>query len=430
MKNKGTRTLLTVLTLGSMALTACAGGGGGDVGSANAPVTITLWQGFAAGETKALDSMIAKYWAPSHPNIKVKVVGEKTAQAMLTAMSGGDSPDVVMSTDSESPGLWFKKNAITDLSDLAAQIKGDLDGKVVPAARAWGVQDGKVFALPFVDYDWALFYNKKMFKDAGLDPEKPPASIADLEAAAKKLTKVDSSGNISQLGWLPLHDEWTAISLSMAFGAKFVDGAKKPTLNEPAIKQALTWDSNLAKSFDLKKVAAFTSGFTKGDNPFALGKAAMYIDGCSQATMLKDSKIDFGVAAVPASDPAFARSTNIGTNPIVIPRAAPHLAAAKEFAKFMTLNAPLTADFSNTISNLPHLTDQLTTFTKDEPTKFLATLSASPNARAWAPVPYARIYADQLVSVVDEVYNGGGDVGSALDKAQKSLTEQAADLQD
>ncbi|GAA3227300.1 extracellular solute-binding protein [Dactylosporangium siamense] len=428
MPRKRARGLLAALVATTTVLAGCSAGGDAGLGTADKPVTITLWEGFADGETTALRDMIAKYWTPTHPNIKVEVVGDKNAQAMLTAMSGGDAPDVVMSTDSESPALWFHNNAILDLSDLAAEIKGDLDAKAVPAARAWGEQNGKVFALPFVDYDWGVFYNKELFKQAGLDPDKPPATITELEAAARKLTKVDAGGNITQLGWLPLHDEWSAINLGMAFGATFVDG-NKPAISQPAVRDAITWDANLARSYDLKKVAAFTSGFTKGDNPFALGKVAMYIDGCWQATMLKDSKIDFGVMSIPASDPAHAGATDVGTNPIVIPRAAHNQKAAKEFAKFMTLNADLAGDFSNKISNLPHLTGPLTTFTTDGPTKFLATLSTSKNARAWAPVPYARMYADQLAAVVDQVYNGGADVGQALDKAQQTLTDQAKQFQ-
>lgn len=423
MHTERARGLLAAVLAGTTLLAGCGGGDAG-LGTKDKPVTITLWEGFADSETTALRAMIAKYWTPSHPDIKVDVVGDKNAQAMLTAMSGGDAPDVVMGTDSESPALWFHNNAILDLSDLAGQIKSELDSKAVPAARAWGEQDGKVFALPFVDYDWAVFYNKALFKQAGLDPDKPPATISELEAAARKLTKVDAAGNITQLGWLPLHDEWTTINLSMAFGATFVDG-KQAAIGQPAIRDAINWDAGLARSYGLKKVAAFTSGFTKGDNPFALGKVAMYIDGCWQATMLKDSKIDFGVMSIPAAQPAYANSTDVGTNPIVIPRAAHNQQAAKEFAKFMTLNPDLAADFSAKISNLPHLSAQLTTFTSDGPTKYLATLSASKNARAWAPVPYARMYADQLAAVVDQVYNGGADVGRSLDQAQQTLTDQA-----
>lgn len=421
---------VALAVMGSIALSACSGGSNGSgsqpAASGNQPVTINLWEGFSASETTALEAMIAKYWTPAHPNIKVNVTGSQTDQSILTAMSGGDGPDVVMAPDSEAAALWFHDGAIKDISDLAASISSQLKTEFVAQAIKWCEQGGKTFALPFENYDWGIFYNKKMFAQAGLNPNQPPATISELESDAKKLTKVDASGNITQLGWLPVHDQWSAIALSLAFGAKFIDGQGNPTLDTPAMQQALTWDLGLAKSFNLSKVEAFTSGFTKGGNPFALGKVAIYIDGMWEATMLKGSGIDFGVGAVPASSAAYANSTDLGTNPIVIPTSSAHPAEAAEFAKFMALSNGVAANFAGTISNLPQLKSALSTFTSDPQTKFFASLSNSSHAVAWAPVPYAEQYSQELNTAVGDIYNGGAAVGPALSQAQAAVVQAAS----
>lgn len=390
------------------------------------PTTITLWNGFAGTENAALTKLIDQYWTPSHPDIKVTVQGEKTPEAMLTAMTGGDSPDVVIAASSETPTLWYHSGAIEDLTPLANSMGSDLTDDVVDAALQWGKTGDTTFALPFVDYNWGIFYNKTMFADAGLDPDRPPTTIDELTADAKALTTISTDGSIEQLGWLPVSNEGSAIALSMAFGAKFVDADGQPTIDDPGIEKALTWDSQLAASFGSDKVQAFTSGFTQGDNPFALGKAAIYIEGSWGASMLKDSGIDFGYASIPASDPAFADSNPVGTNPIVIPKATQHKDAAEEFARFLATDPDLSGAFSAAISNVPQVKSVLDTFSTDPATVFFAKLTDSPNARAWAPVPYAQEYINQILDVIGRIYSAGDDVTATLKDAETALKNTAS----
>ncbi len=391
------------------------------------PVTLTVWEGFAPSETTALNEMVAKYWTPSHPGIKINMVGSKTQQAMLIAMSGGESPDLVISGDSESPSLWYHEGAILNLTPLASQIQAQLRKEMVPASTEWGEEGNVTFALPFVDYNWGLFYNKALFKAAGLNPNEPPTTTQEVAVDAKKLTKYGSNGDIVQLGWMPVHDQWTALNLAMNFGAQFVGADGMPTLNSSGMNAALTWDSNLAKSFGLQKVENFISGFTNGDNPFALGKVGMYIDGCWQAAMLpaQAPKLDFGVGAIPASSPKYLGANDVGTNPIVVPKASSHVQQAEQFAVFLSLNQAIAANFSNDISNLPHIKSEVTSFTKDPRTLFFAKLSEDSLARAWAPVPYAEIYLTQLLNAVGQIYNNGANVSSTLAGAEQDLMGQA-----
>jgi multiple sugar transport system substrate-binding protein len=393
-------------------------------------VTITMWHGFNAHEVTFLAGIIKKYWDPTHPNIHVITVGEKHNDAMLTAMSGGDSPDLVMSESSEAITLWASQGAIMDLTPAIEPVKAQLESIMVPAGLQWVMLNGKYYGLPFVNYNEGLFYNKDLFKAAGLDPDKPPKSLAELKEYAQKLTKVDANGNITQLGWKPINDVWSAIYFLMPSGGRFYDPLTlAPTLNDPANIAAFQWDLDLQKIYGLDKVAAFTTGFAGGDDPFQLGKVAMYINGCWMPAFFKTSapNLHYGVAAVPYSDPKFANAGSLGTNPLAVPTASKHPKEAMEFAIWLAMNADVSREFSAEIDNIPQIKSELTTFTTDPDTKFFADLTTSPNSAAWAPVPYSQKYLDEMTSAIGEMYNKGTAPKDALDAAQKIVEDAAKD---
>lgn len=437
MNTKRLSMLTVAILIFSLVLTACgapatsapseatqAPAAGGDV------VTITMWNGFNAHEVDTLNQQIEKYWAPTHPNIKVVAEGSKDNDMILTAMSGGDPPDVIIAGSSEVVTLWASQGAIMDLTPAVDPVRAQLESEQVPAGLSWVTFEGKYYGVPFVNYNWGLFYNKDLFKEAGLDPEKPPKTLDELTEYAKKLTKVDASGNITQLGWMPINDPWRAMNFVLNSGGKFYDPATSaPTLNDPNIVAAFKWDLELQKLYGLDKVAAFTTGFTQGDNPFQLGKVAMYIDGCWNPVFFANNTPDlnFGVAAIPYSDPKYANANDVGTNPIVVPVGSKHPKEAMEFAVFFGMNKEMSRDFSSLISNLPQIKSEISTFTEDPNTKFFADLSNSPNAVAWAPVPYSQKYLDELVSAIGEMYNNNVDPQTALDNAQKIVLEAAKD---
>jgi multiple sugar transport system substrate-binding protein len=393
-------------------------------------VTITMWHGFNAHEVDFLAGIIKKYWDPTHPNIKVITEGNKSNQDILTAMSGGDSPDLVMSGSSEAITLWASQGAIMDLTPAIEPVKAQLESEMVPAGLQWVMFNGKYYGLPFVNYNWGLFYNKDLFTAAGLDPNSPPKTLDQLKEYAQKLTKVDGSGNITQLGWLPLNDTSRATNFILSNGGHFYDPATlAPTFNDPANIAAFQWDLDFQKIYGLDKVTAFTTGFNSGDNPFQLGKVAMYIDGCWNPEFFKLNapNLHYGVAAIPSSDPKYANGGNLGTNPLAVPVASKHQKEAIEFAIWLAMSKDVAREFSAEISNIPQIKSELTTFTTDPDTKFFADMSTSPNQIAWAPVPYSQKYLDEMTSAIGDMYNKGVAPKDALDAAQQIVVTAAAD---
>jgi multiple sugar transport system substrate-binding protein len=153
------------------------------------PVTITV-QGLPP-ETNAelrktfLDEV--KAFETANPNIKIDAKeGTMDAQTFPARLAGGQLEDVFHVWFTTPPDLIARKQA-ADLSPYVnefpaiSQLRPDL-------LKVFSSPDGKVFGIPTEQYTLGLVYNRELFKRAGLDPEKPPATWEEVRAAAKKIS--------------------------------------------------------------------------------------------------------------------------------------------------------------------------------------------------------------------------------------------------
>src|SRR6476659_8241144 len=165
--------------------------------SAWADTEITFYYPVAVGGpiTKTIDGYAAEF-ERENPGIKVKPVYTGTYQESLvkalTAHKSGQPPTtaILLSTDMYT---------LID-EDAVVPIEG-IDTKVFyPAFMANSQTGGKTWGVPFQRSTIVLYWNKELFKEAGLDPEKAPANWDEMRAFAQKLTKRDASGNVTQWG--------------------------------------------------------------------------------------------------------------------------------------------------------------------------------------------------------------------------------------
>ena len=134
-----------------------------------------------------------------NPGIKVKPIYagsyQETIVKALTAHKSGNPPatSVLLSTDMFT---LIDEDAIVPIDEF---VKTDDDKKwlasMFPAFMLNSQSGGKTWGIPFQRSTVVLYWNKDLFKEAGLDPEKAPATWAEQAAFAEKLTKRDASGN-------------------------------------------------------------------------------------------------------------------------------------------------------------------------------------------------------------------------------------------
>ncbi|MBA2285813.1 MAG: extracellular solute-binding protein [Ktedonobacteraceae bacterium] len=135
-----------------------------------------------------------KAFEQAHPD--EKIVGKNDPYdptTYLARLAAGQSEDAKESYFTE-PQLWISKHAVADITSLAKgwQYWGSYNPGI--ASIATDAATGKVYGIPVNGYALGIYYNRKMFKAAGLDPDKPPTTWDDFRKYAKALTTPSVAG--------------------------------------------------------------------------------------------------------------------------------------------------------------------------------------------------------------------------------------------
>jgi multiple sugar transport system substrate-binding protein len=240
----------------------------------------------------------------ANPNIKVKPVEYQwTGPTFAAKLAAGTLPTVfeVPFTDARTLG----DNG--QLADLTAEVKAlPYFAKYNPAVLAEGTTSKKkIVALPKGAYAQALHYNRKLFSQAGLDPNKPPTTWAQLQADAKQIAEKTGKTGYAQMAKNDNTGGWILTTLVYALGGRMESGAgtnAKATLANPQTVTAL----NLLKQMrwtDNSMGANFDYGWSDINQAFAAGNVGMYVSGSDVYTnLVSASNIDpsiYGIAPIP-----------------------------------------------------------------------------------------------------------------------------------
>jgi sn-glycerol 3-phosphate transport system substrate-binding protein len=255
--------------------------------------------------TKIIDGYAAEF-EKADPSIKVKPIYSGTYQESitkaLTAHKSGTPPviSVLLSTDMFT---LIDEEAIVPVDPF---VKTDDDKKWLasffPGFMENSQTSGKTWGVPFQRSTIVLYYNKEMFKEAGLDPEKPPATWEEQAAFAEKLTKRDGA-NVTQWGvQIPSSGfpYWLFQALVIEAGATLANPEGDRTFyDKPEVIEALQYWVDLARKQKVHPPGIVEWGTTPKD--FFERKVAMMWTTTGNLTNVKaNAKFPFGVAMLPA----------------------------------------------------------------------------------------------------------------------------------
>jgi sn-glycerol 3-phosphate transport system substrate-binding protein len=291
--------------------------------------------------TKLVDSMTADF-EKENPGIKMKPIYSGTYQESivkaLTAMKSGEPPvlSVLLSTDMFT---LIDEGAIVDWTGLAtsADDKAWLKS-FYPAFMENSETGGKTWGVPFQRSTIVLYWNKDMFKAAGLNPEKAPDNWKEMLQYAQKLTKRDASGNVSQWGvQVPSSGfpYWLFQGFTTPNNAILMNkSGDKTNFDSPAVIEALQYWVDLSQKHKVMPPGIIEWGTTPKD--FFEKKIAMMWTTTGNLTNVKNNaKFDFGVAMLPANKRR--GSPTGGGNFYLFKKSTPaQQQAALKFVKFMT----------------------------------------------------------------------------------------------
>ncbi|RPI71738.1 MAG: ABC transporter substrate-binding protein, partial [Ignavibacteriales bacterium] len=281
------------------------------------------------------------YHVKKFNEIQNRIVVEPTAlpwneheKKILTAILSEDPPDVINLVTPVAK--WASRMALTPLDEL---IKKDSFDTSIFFPALWNEMNWqkRIFALPLYSNSYAFFYNKKLFREAGLNPEKPPSTWQEVKDFAKELTGRNSQNRFTQMGFIPQYGNLqTSILMAWQLGADFLLNDKKIDINNPMVIEAVTWEVNYYDDYSLKEVSSFMAGFGYADqHGFISEKVAMMVLDNTFIDQIKlyNPNLDYGVSVIPTFD-GYETASSSGSWWAAIPRGSKNIDAAWEFLKF------------------------------------------------------------------------------------------------
>ncbi|MFE8702444.1 ABC transporter substrate-binding protein [Cytobacillus sp. FJAT-54145] len=287
---------ITTMLLGSV-LTGCSGGGDDTAkedknkDAANeeqVEITLAGW-GSSPEEADLLKQVLADF-EDKHPNIKVKheVIADQYMDVIKTRLIGGEGPDVFYLDAFEAPGLI--ETGVLEPLDEYVNEDFDVEDFEKPLIEAFQ-KDGATYGFPKGYSTLALFYNKKMFEEAGVEVPKTWDELREVSKALTKGTDVYGFGQNAELARTYFIAESNGGEVVVDNKANFADPKVVGAL-QPYVDQHLV-DKTAAQPSDVG------AGWT--GEMFGQGKAAMVIEGNWAIPYIQNTfpDIEFGTAEVP-----------------------------------------------------------------------------------------------------------------------------------
>ncbi|MBI5865913.1 MAG: ABC transporter substrate-binding protein [Planctomycetes bacterium] len=418
----------------------------------NGRTIVTYWEKWTGIEGAAIQRVVDRFNSEQDRYWVQRVAVSDIREKAMLAIAGGDPPDVVGLFSYNIPqhaeaGALLPLEAIESADagrpasgSSGASTRSGLE-RYAPAVRELLSYDGRQWGGISTGYTLALYYNKKHFRDAGLDPERPPRTIADLDAATEALTVRSRDGEIERAGFLPNIPWWWPYFWPIPFGGTLFDAARnRATLDIERNIAAFEWIGSFPRRFGGDAVRAFGSAFLRSyhsaQDPFLSGRMAMIAQGPWLANFIRQyaPDLEYGVAPFPVAESVFEPGRPAGlleADVLLIPRGCRNPQAAREFVQFaqrQDVHEQLCCEHFKASG----LFDASERFLRDHPNPYVGVFDAvtkSPRAQA---LPMTRVwpqYAERIQGAFDAIWAGAdaattlrrtnAEVQALLDAAEK-----------
>ncbi|HTL47977.1 MAG TPA: sugar ABC transporter substrate-binding protein [Verrucomicrobiae bacterium] len=312
-----------------------AGCGGSSSQSTNKEIKVTFWG--SPEEIEIITNSI-KDWQTAHPDIKV--VFEHTPYTgydskILTRIAGGAAPDII-ATEVDYFVTFASKGVLENLSTYADADPEFHKEDYFPTILDRFTVGGNMYAVPRDVAPFAcVFYNKKLFDEAGLQYPTDDWTWDDMLRMARALTKKDESGRITQYGFYG----WAWQDFIYSNGGAIVDDVKNPKatrINEPAAIEGLQFYSDMINLYKVMPTPVALANLGMGiDLMFASGRLGMFLSGVWETPGLRRYDFDWDVAMFPKS-PKGGRGFGSGGSGYAILKTSKHKKEAWEVIKALT----------------------------------------------------------------------------------------------
>jgi multiple sugar transport system substrate-binding protein len=286
--------------------------------------TLRFWQFW---DVAWIEPLITEFEA-AHPGVKVEVeqlTWSSGLEKIQAAVASGTQPDLCELGSTWVPRFSYE-GLLEDLTPLYEELA---DSFLMWDSAIW---KGRVYGLPWLQGSRVLFYNKELFRQAGLDPDRPPVTWPELLDAARRIHALGP--DIHGFG-LNLGERYVLYKKFMALawgnGGRIIDDSGNIVFNSPENLETLRFYLEML-DYSLKEKQAVL------DNYFKTGRLGLQISGAwnlrNYAVEVPD--LDYGVALIPrpSSDRGI-HASFAGAEILVLFKNSRHKPAALELARFL-----------------------------------------------------------------------------------------------
>lgn len=305
-----------------------AGCGSGGAADESGPVTlsVSVWNMAATPEFQALFDAFEK----ANPDVTVQpvdILAEDYPEKVTTMLAGGDKTDVITMKNVTDYSRYASRGQLAEVSDLV-RTEGDTE---LLGIEAFDVE-GKYFALPYRHDFWLLYYNKKLFDDAGV-PHPGNLTWDQYADLAKKLTKGEGGEKV----YGTYHHTWR--SVVQAISAAQTD-SDQITGDYEFFADQYRMALDLQNAGAALDFGTATSQKASYRTMFETGKTAMlpmgtwYVAGILAAKAKGDTAVEWGVAPMPQRPGASGVKTFGSPTAFAVNKNAKHTTTARKFVEF------------------------------------------------------------------------------------------------
>ena len=367
--NKLTRTLAGIAAAALIVpLAACGGSGNGGTATAEGipakgtddGTEITLW---TRSPLERQAKNVVEAYNKSHKNqVKLEIIPNDDMEGKVGGASQTDSLPDILAGDVVRIPYWASEGIFTDITKQIDGLdnKADLQQGHIEA----GTVDGAEYTLPFITDVSVMVWNKNLYKEAGLDPERGPKSIDQFVEQAKKVAALNKDGVAGSY----LAGQSGGALVFDLFPSVWADG--ESVMNKDGSEATLDNDSMKGVLDAYKELANTTNGLGAGSKeetgatwtaPFANGKIGVMPYPNTSTTALfdaeKDGGFEVGVAPIPGTKEG-KTSTVLGGDAMGISKDSKHVAQAWNFLYWLMQSdaqKEVFADQGDTASNIQTL---------------------------------------------------------------------------
>jgi sn-glycerol 3-phosphate transport system substrate-binding protein len=405
----------------------------GLVTPASAQTELTMYYPIAVGGslTEVVDGIVADFEA-ENPDINVTAIYsgnyDDTRVRALSALASGEAAQLAVMFSIDAYDL-IEQELIVPFEDVATtEADKEWLNSFYPALMANGKIEGQTWGIPFQRSTIVAYYNKDLFRAAGLDPEAPPTTWDEMISMGKALTKDDTYGLMIPSTGYPY---WMFQALAIQNGKEVMSGDGLTTyFDDPKVVETLEFWKSLSAEHGIMPTGTVEWGTLR--QAFLEGQTAMMWHSTGNLTAVKNgASFDFGVAELPGNE-RLGSPTGGGNFYLFKDTTDEEKAAAMKLMQFMTAPDQAAAWSIATgymgVSPAAYETDALKAYVAEFPPALVARNQLENAVAEFSTFETARV-RDGLNSAIQSALTGAKEPAEALGEAQAAAVRLLSDYQ-